>query len=212
MARSNKNKYQGHGTDFGGQGIGRYGGFSSDAYYSGQADGAGSDSGKRRRKWMRRSSFDECDDGDYNAGEVVDLFSFDDDDEPGTAPALSAPSPQGRARLLARTSLATTLTTGAQILSYCPRFSILADVVSHRWLLRSTTTKSSLTATSMLASSTSSSAVTTTSSTTSLASSNSTSKSFTSTTTSTSVFTTGSSSTSTTSNPINLDHILVERN
>ncbi|KAE8231601.1 hypothetical protein CF326_g3383 [Tilletia indica] len=49
MARSNKNKYQGHGTDFGGQGIGRYGGFSSDAYYSGQAAGAGSGSGNGGR-------------------------------------------------------------------------------------------------------------------------------------------------------------------
>ncbi|KAE8222736.1 hypothetical protein CF319_g4118 [Tilletia indica] len=146
-ARSNKNKYQGHGTDFGGQGTGRYGGFSSDAYHSGQAAGAGSGSGNGGGDYDRRqSSFDEYDAGDDDAGEAprrstsahqssststsarrsaaaggtgtssrtaskpapaaaapvkqVDLFSFDDD-EPLSAPALSAPVSAGKGKAAA---------------------------------------------------------------------------------------------------------------
>ncbi|KAL9935626.1 hypothetical protein V8E36_005203 [Tilletia maclaganii] len=67
-ARANKNKYQGHGTDFGGAGSGRYGGFSSESYYAGQAGGGGSGSGGGGDYDRRGSSFDEYDAGDDDGG------------------------------------------------------------------------------------------------------------------------------------------------
>ena len=117
-ARQNKNKYQGVGNgDFvPGSGAGRYGGFSSDQYYSGGVDrypasaGGSGGGGGGSSSNARQDSFDE-----YDAGEdapprsassriggssssapkskpqpvVQDLFSFDDD-EPAPVPALAA--------------------------------------------------------------------------------------------------------------------------
>lgn len=117
-ARANRTKYQGSGnTDFvPGSGGGRYGGFSSDAYYA--SGGSVGHSGSAAAYGSQSPSQPEYDEYDAGADEsaprssstavtssaskntatsqpaVADLFSFDDDDEPLAAPqTTTAPAP-----------------------------------------------------------------------------------------------------------------------
>ncbi|WFD25205.1 Epsin-3, clathrin recruitment and traffic between the Golgi and endosome [Malassezia nana] len=109
-ARANRSKYQGTGnTDFvPGSGGGRYGGFSSDAYYA--SGGASNAYGGSSASTYDQPEYDEYDAGDDEDAQVAqapakkdasasgpavaDLFSFDDEPTVSAAPAApAAPAP-----------------------------------------------------------------------------------------------------------------------